>query len=102
MNNLPKNEENKIEKLPVLALRGLVIFPGMMLQFDVGRKKSVAALTKAMEENQRILLVAQKDLSALVEMMRVFMIMLCSLLAVCSVSARTSRQEETDGEIENK
>lgn len=63
MNNLPKNEENKIEKLPVLALRGLVIFPGMMLQFDVGRKKSVAALTKAMEDNQRILLVAQKDLS---------------------------------------
>ena len=31
-------------------------------------------------------------------MMRVFMIMLCSLLAVCSVSARTSRQEETDGQ----
>ena len=30
--------------------------------------------------------------------MRVFMIMLCSLLAVCSVSARTSRQEETDGQ----
>ena len=49
--------------LPVLALRGLVIFPGMLLQFDVGRKKSVLALSKAMEDNQEIFLVAQKDLN---------------------------------------
>jgi len=49
--------------LPVLALRGLVIFPGMLLQFDVGRKKSILALSKAMEDNQEIFLVAQKDLS---------------------------------------
>ena len=49
--------------IPVLALRGLVIFPGMMLQFDVGRKKSILALTKAMDENQEIFLVAQKDLN---------------------------------------
>ncbi len=49
--------------LPALALRGLVIFPGMLLQFDVGRKKSVQALEKAMEDNQLILLVAQQDLS---------------------------------------
>ena len=48
--------------LPVLALRGLVVFPGMMLQFDVGRKKSILALSKAMDENQMIFLVAQKDL----------------------------------------
>ncbi|HEX2985524.1 MAG TPA: endopeptidase La [Caproiciproducens sp.] len=56
---LQKNNENQ---LPVLALRGLVIFPGMLLQFDVGRKKSILALSKAMEENQMIMLVAQKDL----------------------------------------
>lgn len=49
--------------LPVLALRGLVIFPEMMLQFDVGRKKSVLALEEAMGNNQLIFLVAQKDLS---------------------------------------
>lgn len=49
--------------IPALALRGLVIFPGMLLQFDVGRKKSILALEKAMEENQMIFLVAQKDLS---------------------------------------
>ena len=56
-------EENKIARLPLLALRGLVQFPGMMLTFDVGRKKSVKAITAAMEANQRIFLVAQKDMS---------------------------------------
>ena len=35
----PKIENNLV--LPVLAVRGLVFFPGMMLQFDVARKKSV-------------------------------------------------------------
>ena len=49
--------------IPALALRGLVIFPGMLLQFDVGRRKSILALEKAMEENQLIFLVAQRDLS---------------------------------------
>lgn len=49
--------------LPVLALRGLVMFPEMMLQFDVGRKKSIAALDEAMGKDQLIFLVAQKDLS---------------------------------------
>lgn len=49
-------------KLPALALRGLVIFPGMTLQFDVGRKKSVLALASAMEDDQLVFLVTQKDL----------------------------------------
>lgn len=48
--------------LPALALRGLVMFPGMLLQFDVGRKKSVEALESAMKNDQLIFLVAQKDL----------------------------------------
>ena len=47
--------------LPALALRGLVCFPGVMLHFDVGRKKSVKALNAAMEKGQRIFLVAQKN-----------------------------------------
>ena len=50
-------------QMPLLALRGLVIFPEMMMQFDVGRKKSIAALQAAMEQNQMVFLVAQKDLS---------------------------------------
>ena len=53
----------KAKRLPLLALRGLVQFPGMMLTFDVGRRKSVKAVTAAMESDQRIFLVAQKDIS---------------------------------------
>ncbi len=56
-------ESQATRKLPVLALRGLVIFPGMLLQFDVGRKRSIRALNLAMEGDQTILLAAQKDLS---------------------------------------
>ena len=36
--------------MPVLALRGLVVFPGMSLQFEVGRRRSIAALRAAMEK----------------------------------------------------
>ncbi len=49
--------------IPVLPLRGLVVFPKMMLHFDVARKKSVEAITKAMNDNQLIFLAAQKDAS---------------------------------------
>ncbi len=52
-------ENTKI--LPALALRGLVCFPGVMLHFDVGRKKSIKALNAAMEKGQRIFLVSQKN-----------------------------------------
>ena len=54
----------KTISLPVLALRGLMVFPHMVLHFDVGRNKSVAALEEAMMEGQRIFLVAQKDAEA--------------------------------------
>lgn len=47
--------------LPILPLRGLVIFPNMLLHFDVGRKRSVAALNAAMKQDQMIFLVAQQD-----------------------------------------
>ncbi len=47
--------------LPMLALRGLVAFPGVMLHFEVGRKKSIKALNAAMEKGQKIYLVAQKN-----------------------------------------
>ena len=48
---------------PVLPLRGLVAFPNMLLTFDVGRKMSVSALNAAMDTNQLIFLVAQKDIA---------------------------------------
>ena len=49
-------------KLPVLALRGLAVFPDQTVHFDVGRKKSVLALEEAMKKDQTIMLVPQKDL----------------------------------------
>ena len=48
--------------LPLLPLRGLMVFPYMVLHFDVGRKKSIAALENAMIGDQRIFLVAQRDM----------------------------------------
>ncbi len=51
----------KKQVLPLLALRGLTVFPYMILHFDVGREKSVKALEEAMMKNQLIFLVAQKD-----------------------------------------
>jgi len=48
--------------LPLIPLRGLTIFPHMVLHFDVGRQKSIAALEEAMVNDQTILLVTQRDL----------------------------------------
>ena len=47
--------------LPVLPLRGLMIFPNMVLHFDVGRRKSVLALEQGMTDRQKVFLVSQKD-----------------------------------------
>lgn len=49
--------------LPAIALRGLVVFPSMVLHFDVGRERSANALKAAAESDGRIFLVAQKDAS---------------------------------------
>ena len=46
--------------MPVVALRGLTILPGMVLHFDVNRPKSVAAVEKTMVGDQRLFLVAQR------------------------------------------
>lgn len=54
-------EESKRKILPVLPLRGLPVFPYMILHFDVRRSFSVKALEEAVAENQTIFLVAQKD-----------------------------------------
>lgn len=50
----------KTMELPVLPLRGLTLFPGMVLHFDVGRAKSVRALEKSLMANQKIFLVSQR------------------------------------------
>lgn len=50
-----------IKRLPLLPLRGLTIFPYMVLHFDVGRPKSIAALEAAMVNDQEIFLSSQVD-----------------------------------------
>lgn len=49
-------------KLPILALRGLTVFPDQTVHFDVGRTKSVRALEACMKQDQHILLIPQKDI----------------------------------------
>ena len=51
-------------RMPLLALRGLHVFPGMLLTFDVERPASIAALNNAVRMDQLIFLSAQKDLGA--------------------------------------
>ncbi len=55
-------EEERV--LPVLAVRGLVVFPGMIVQFDIGRKNSVLAAKAALDTDSReLFIVTQTDLS---------------------------------------
>lgn len=54
---------DKHKEIPLLPLRGIVIYPSMVLHLDVGRDKSVKALEKCMLDNNQILLATQKDTS---------------------------------------
>lgn len=53
----------KLRQIPLLPLRGLLVFPTMVLHLDVGRKKSVKALEAVMMEDHEILLATQKEMS---------------------------------------
>ena len=50
-------------KMPILALRGLAVFPEQTVHFDVGRTKSIKALEAAMKQDQTIFLIPQKDMT---------------------------------------
>jgi len=58
-----KTNEIITEKLPLLALRGLSVFPNMLLNFDVERAKSTGALDAASNGDRRVFLIAQKDIT---------------------------------------
>lgn len=58
---MPKHPVGEYQTLPLLPLRDVVIFPGMMMPFVVGRPRSVAALERAMESGKRLFLAAQRD-----------------------------------------
>lgn len=53
--------DTMIMKMPAVALRGMVILPGMVAHFDVSRAKSIKAVEEAMMDEQKIFLVEQKD-----------------------------------------
>jgi ATP-dependent Lon protease len=55
------NDTDNLQSMPALPMRGIVIFPRMILHFDVGRDKSVNALKAAANGARKIFLVAQRD-----------------------------------------
>ena len=57
---LDKNAD--ILRLPAIALRGLVVFPGNVIHFEVGRKKSIAAVEWAISNNNAVFLTTQQDI----------------------------------------
>ncbi|MCD7773547.1 MAG: LON peptidase substrate-binding domain-containing protein, partial [Ruminococcus sp.] len=62
MNDRIDIKSGEIFSLPCVAMRDIVMFPGMLLHFDCARNISITALRKALEKDQRIFLTAQKDL----------------------------------------
>lgn len=58
------NNDIAVSRLGMIPLRGLVVFPSMLLHFDVARKKSIAAVKDAMENSREIFVVAQSDITA--------------------------------------
>jgi len=60
-NDVQTTSDNALTLVPVLPLRDVVVYPYMVIPLFVGRDKSIKALEIASDENQQILLVAQKD-----------------------------------------
>ena len=54
--------EHNVQRLPAIALRGLVVFPNNVVHFEVGRAKSIAAVEWAMANNSQIFLVTQREM----------------------------------------
>lgn len=53
--------DTEILKIPAVALRGMVILPGMIAHFDISRDRSIRAIEQCMMDSQKIFLSAQKD-----------------------------------------
>ncbi len=61
-NEQPEAEYAKLlTSLPLVVLRGMAVFPGMIFHFDISRKKSILALEEAMKEDQELFLASQKN-----------------------------------------
>ena len=59
MNNSQRKQET--ERLPMIPLKGLVVFPNTVTTIDIARERSLNALKKAMEDDQQVFFVAQRD-----------------------------------------
>jgi len=59
--NLLKNYKKENKKLPLIPIRGIGIFPNMLIHFDVGRERSINALEEAMLEDSNVFLTVQKE-----------------------------------------
>ncbi|WP_342598528.1 endopeptidase La [Psychrobacillus sp. FSL H8-0483] len=55
--------KNNVTYYPLLPLRGLFLYPTMILHIDIGRERSIAALNEAMEREEKLFLSAQRDMS---------------------------------------
>lgn len=53
----------EILELPVIAIKGLVMLPGMLIHFDIKKESTVEAINLAMQENRQVFVVAQRDAS---------------------------------------
>lgn len=54
---------NKKLELPMIPLRGMSVFPGMVVHFDIGREKSISALEDAVANEKQIFLISQRDIN---------------------------------------
>lgn len=61
--NQTNNRRFEPARMPVIAIRGLVLFPKMVLHFDVAREKSILALNHALQSDRKIYLAAQKNMT---------------------------------------
>ena len=53
--------KNEIVAMPLVTLRNIVVMPGMMIHFDIRKKKSIAAVETAMRQEQHVFVVTQQD-----------------------------------------
>lgn len=61
-NHVTVKVNRNVMRLPVIALRGLVVFPNNVVHFEVGRDRSIAAIEWAMTNNSAVFLVTQKEM----------------------------------------
>ena len=52
--NLPRTKKTNLQKMPIVPIRGMTIFPYMSVHFDIGREKSVLSIEDALDDNKLI------------------------------------------------